>query len=521
MEKRLIIALVLSGLVLAVFGIFGPKYNKKPVIKQEEKEEIFQEEKATQPPGYLDFSGKEFTAETNTLKIVFSKKGGWIKHIFLKEYKDKEGKEIDLINGGNSGGLWFNNIELNREDYEINCNDNGDGSKKVELSFLYPNGLEIKKNFILMPDEYSFKFSMELVNHTNEKLMLDPLYLMWGPGISEEYERERELYSVININYSKELKRIKEAKLKEPVNIEDEIKWFGINSKYFLVALIPQKEKSDIKIQKTAQHGIETGLNVSAGQIGANSKKQFTVDLFAGPKKYSLLKKYGKGLEKNIDFGFFSYLSIGLLFVLNGINKFASNYGIAIVLLTLAVKIILGPLTRKSFVSMQKMQKLQPEIEKLQKKYKDNPKGLNAEVMQLYKERKVNPFGGCLPMILQIPIFWALFNTLQNTIELRQAKFIFWIKDLSQPDTIFHLPFQLPVISNNINLLPIIMVITQIIQQNMMPAGAKSSEQKIMFYAMPVVFAVMFYNFPSGLVLYWTLNNIFTIIQQYFLIKEQ
>lgn len=170
---------------------------------------------------------------------------------------------------------------------------------------------------------------------------------------------------------------------------------------------------------------------------------------------------------------------------------------------------------------MQKMQKIQPEIEKLRKKHKDNPKGLNVEMLQLYKERKINPFGGILPMILQIPIFWALFNTLRMTIELRQAKFFWWINDLSQPDTICHLPFHLPIIGNNVNLLPIIMVVTQVIQQDMMPAGVKSTEQKLMFYAMPVIFAVMFYNFPSGLVLYWTLNNVFTIVQQYFLMTNE
>ncbi|MDD5773479.1 MAG: membrane protein insertase YidC [bacterium] len=522
MEKRLIIALVLSGLVLAVFGVLGPKYNKKPVVRQDKQESVKPEEATIQPSNYLDLSGKEVTVETDVLKIVYSEKGGWIKNIFLKEYKDKEGKELDLINGEGTGGLWFNSKELNQEDFTILCNDTVGGNKEVKLNFLYPNGLEIKKNFVFIPHEYNFKFSLEFINHSNEELKLDSLYLQWGPGINaeEETKQERELYNVLNINQGKELKRIKWAKLKDPLNVKDEIKWFGLNSKYFLVAFIPSEKESNLLIRKTADKGIETGLNVSAPSIAPNGKKEFSANIFAGPKKYNLLKKQGNGLEKNIDFGFFSYLSIGLLYILNGINKFARNYGIAIFILTLAVKIVLGPLTKKGFVSMQKMQKIQPEVEKLQKKYKDSPKELNTEIMQLYKERKVNPFGGCLPMVLQIPIFWALFNTLRSTIELRQAKFFWWINDLSRPDTIFNIPFHLPVMGNNINLLPVIMVATQIIQQNMMPSGAKSSEQKMMFYAMPVIFMVMFYNFPSGLVLYWTLNNLFTIIQQYFLIKD-
>lgn len=526
MEKRLILALALSGLVLVVFGMFGQKPGEKPVVRQISKELdkglINQPPAALQPSGCLDFGGKEWTVETDVLKIVYSEKGGWIKNLFLKEYKDKKGKEIDLINGEAAGGLWFNNKALNQEDFKISCNVLGNGDKEVELSFLYPDGLEVKKHFNFMQREYNFKFFVEFINHTNKEIKLDSLYLQWGPGIKEEEgsKQERELYSVINVSYGSEVTRIKEAKLKEPLNLKGEIKWFGLNSKYFLVALAPLEKESDVQIRKTVDKGIETGLNVSVPLLGANSKRRFSADIFTGPKRYDLLEKQGNGLEKNIDFGFFSYLSIWLLFILNGINRFVANYGIAIVLLTLAVKIVLAPLTRKGFVSMQKMQKIQPEIEKLQKKHKDNPKGLNTEIMQLYKERKINPFGGCLPMILQIPIFWALFNTLRMTIELRHAKFFGWINDLSVPDTIFHLPFHLPVIGNNVNLLPVIMVITQIVQQNMMPSGVKSNEQKLMFYAMPVVFAVMFYNFPSGLVLYWTLNNIFTIIQQYFLMKE-
>lgn len=512
MEKRLVLALALSGLVLVVFSMF----EQKPVVKQESRGLI------NQAPTYLDSSGKEFVVETDVLRIVYSERGGWIKNLFLKEYKSNKGNEIDLISGDGSGGLWFNSEVFNRQDFKISCSEIGAGNKEVELSALYPNGLEIKKSFVFTPHEYNFKFFVEFINHTNQEILLDSLYLQWGPGIREEENSKQEhgLYSVVNVNCGVELKRIKEAKLKEPLNMQGEIKWFGLNSKYFLTALVPSEEESNVQIQKTVDKGIEIGLDVS-GVVAPNSRRQVSADIFTGPKKYSLLKRQGNGLEKNIDFGFFSYLSIGLLFILNGINRIAANYGIAIVLLTLVVKIVLAPMTKKGFVSMQKMQKIQPEIEKLRKKHKDNPKGLNVEMLQLYRERKINPFGGILPMIVQIPIFWALFNTLRMTIELRQAKFFWWINDLSQPDTICHLPFHLPIIGNNVNLLPIIMVITQVIQQNMMPAGVKSTEQKLMFYAMPVIFAVMFYNFPSGLVLYWTLNNVFTIVQQYFLMSNE
>ena len=280
MEKRLVLALVLSAMVLMVFSFLGPKkITQNPAVKQDAQESVKVEEAVLAPLSYLDHSGKEFTIETEVFKIVYSEKGGWIKNLFLKEYKDKNGNAVDLINGEGTGGLWFNNKDLNQEDFKILHSNTMRGNKEVELSFLYPNGLEIKKNFIFTPNEYDFKFSLEFINHSNEEIKLDSLYLQWGPGINvgEETKRERKMYSLLNISHGKELKRVKWAKLKEPLRLKDEIKWFGLNNKYFLVALVPSEKESELLVRKTENKGIEVGWNVSVPAIAPNGKKKFEI----------------------------------------------------------------------------------------------------------------------------------------------------------------------------------------------------------------------------------------------------
>ena len=217
-----------------------------------------------------------------------------------------------------------------------------------------------------------------------------------------------------------------------------------------------------------------------------------------------------------MDFGwsFIRPISKAVLFSLKKMHDYIPNYGVVLILFSLLVKILVFPLTKKSYQSTSAMQEIQPEINKLREKYKSNPQKLNQATMQLYKNKGVNPLGGCLPMLLQMPLLFALFQVFRTTIELRNEPFIWWIKDLSSPDVIVNLPFTIPLYGSHIAFLPILMGLSTYAQQKMMSGGIQQPQQKLMQNFMLVFFFLIFNNFPSGLNLYYTLFNILTIAQQ-------
>ncbi|MFA6914679.1 MAG: YidC/Oxa1 family insertase periplasmic-domain containing protein, partial [Endomicrobiia bacterium] len=239
----------------------------------------------------------------------------------------------------------------------------------------------------------------------------------------------------------------------------------------------------------------------------------FSLQFYIGPKSYSYLKTFNIGLEKTVDFGFFGWLgkiAMTILFFLFGIT---GNYGWSIIIMTIIIQILVLPLTLKSFKATAAMKKIQPKIKDLQAKYKSDPKRLQVEMMNLYKTQKVNPLGGCLPLLLQLPIFWALFTTLRNAYELRYAGWILWVKDLSASDSLMHIG------GISLNLLPLIMGLGMFFQQKM-TAAISDPMQKKMMYIMPIVFTFMFWGFPSGLVIYWLTNSVVSMIVQYFVLKR-
>jgi YidC/Oxa1 family membrane protein insertase len=221
--------------------------------------------------------------------------------------------------------------------------------------------------------------------------------------------------------------------------------------------------------------------------------------------------------EKIVDFGWFDIVAKPMLWGMNFSNRLTRNYGIDIILLTILIKILFYPLSLKSYKSMKEMQKLQPQIMKLREKYKNDREKLNREMMDIYKKKGINPLGGCLPMVIQIPVFFALYKVLIGAIEFRHAPFMLWINDLASPEDLFSFTvagFELPI-----RILPLVMGITQVLQQKMTPTTADPMQEKMMLF-MPIIFTVMFWGFPSGLVLYWLVNNVISIAQQYYINKK-
>jgi YidC/Oxa1 family membrane protein insertase len=317
------------------------------------------------------------------------------------------------------------------------------------------------------------------------------------------------------------LEQIKPKKIEDKNRYEGKIKWIGIEDRYFISSIIPAEE---------FEGSIKLGLNdkIVSNQLinptfelapGKQIESQFYI--FMGPKSMELLNSLGHDLGKALNFGFFDIIAKPCLWFMNQIHSVIPNYGIAIILLTIFTKILLWPLGNKSYKSMSEMKKLQPLMAEIREKYKDDKQKMNQELMALYRTYKVNPVGGCLPMVLQIPVFFALYRMLYQAIELRHAPFFLWINDLSAPDRLFDFGFSIPFMEPpyGIPVLTIIMGATMLLQQKMSPPPGDPTQAKMMML-MPVVFTFIFINFSSGLVLYWLVNNILSISQQYYVQKK-
>ena len=295
-----------------------------------------------------------------------------------------------------------------------------------------------------------------------------------------------------------------------------DVTWTGVASQYFCTIVTTQKNKGlsawatrfdTRKLNDVPVYGIEGGLGMPAFTLAPGQSLDESFLIYAGPKDLSQLRKLGGGQEAVMNFGMFGFVSEFLLWAMNSLNAVFHSYAAAIIVLTLIIKSLLWPIQNKATNQLRKMSLLTPKMTELREKYKDDPQKMNEEVMKLYREYGVNPFSGCVPMLIQIPIFFGFYAMLGSAIELRNSSFL-WVQDLSQPDTVFRL-WGFPI-----NVLPIVMAGTMIWQMAISPKSGDAMQQRI-FYFMPVVFLVFCYNYASGLALYWATQNLFSIVQLY------
>jgi YidC/Oxa1 family membrane protein insertase len=290
----------------------------------------------------------------------------------------------------------------------------------------------------------------------------------------------------------------------EPATVDATV-WAGFAAQYFLAVAIPDSGSG--RAVMSAADGtpiVRIDAPVKDGRAA--------FDVYFGPKDRDVLAKVDHELDRALDFGWFWFIAIPLLEALHLIHRVTGNYGIAIIVLTTLVKIATIPLTQTTFRNMREMQKIQPQMAKLRERFKDDQVALQKEMMELYRRHRVNPFSGCLPMVLQIPIFVGLYNTLSHAIELRHAPFALWIDDLSSPDRLMILGVGIPVLT-------LLMGATMFVQQWLTPQQGDPTQQRMMMF-MPLIFTFMFINFPAGLVLYWLVNNVLTIGQQYLMMRS-
>jgi YidC/Oxa1 family membrane protein insertase len=331
--------------------------------------------------------------------------------------------------------------------------------------------------------------------------------LCLGPGLNLENTGIREpglAYAFTDGNFKKLKKK----------GVEGRVDWAGVSNRFFLMAYLSKEPAAldYVKIYSTNKKSPIIGIGINKFELRPGEKKSIRCELLVCPKAHDVLEPLGRSLTKSIDFGVFAPISKFFIFLLNVFNIALRNYGVAIILLTIVIYGILSPFTFKSYRSMDKMRVLQPKIKELQQKYKGDSQRLNIEMMNLYKTQKVNPLGGCLPMLLQVPVLFGLFMTLRNAVELRGAPFVWWINDLSAPETLFSLTL-FPFGTFPVRALPLIMGITMFIQQKLSASG-DLAQSRIMLI-MPVMMVVLFWNFPSGLVLYFLVSNLLGMLQQW------
>jgi len=464
---------------------------------------------------------EEITIENEVYRAVFTSHGARLKSVTLKDYPGDAGKDSpprEMIHQGADGQL---PLEVRLEGNGTGIDDSSvfyavEGSDRqlqgeddtTTLTFrgTLPNGIPIAKIFSFSGRDYGIQLVVQIEGAPQA---ISALSLIWMRGI--DHSKPTDSYStdgpvaLLGRKYIYET----ESALEEKQTVgPGQIRWAGYSDSYFLAAMMPPEGDDYTSVFNIANETVRTVLTIPW------NGEAVPYLLYIGPKETTALNGTDPAFDRAIDFGWFHIVASPLMSVLRFLHSVTGNYGLDVIFLTILVKLLFFPLSNKSFKSMAAMKKLQPQMERLREQHADDRQKLNQETMELYKRHKVNPLGGCLPMVVQFPVFIGLYQGLMYAIELRQAPFFGWITDLSQPDRLgsLALPFVDPP---GLPILTLIMGGSMILQQKMTPMTTGDPMQQKMMMLMPVVFTVMFVNFPAGLVLYWLINNVLSVAQQY------
>ncbi len=472
-------------------------------------------------------NARTITVKTPLYMADLSEIGGNITGFTLMQYRETTEKNSpfkQLMSKKNPLGsvrLDLPGINMKGIDYQANIKNDRLTVQEKETAITFtgrtPDGIVIEKTFLFSPDTYLIDLIITIKNAGDHPLAVGPALSL----VKYEAPTKKARYGFTGPSgyINGKLEQVKKKKIPEQESLSGNIGWVAVQEQYFITSIIPvNRENMTMHVSLEDSAFIHNQLIAPAAPINPNAENTFKYQLFFGPASLKLLKTYNNDLQKIIYFGWFDILAKPCLWVMNFIHDhLIANYGIAIILLTLLTKILLWPLGQKSYKSMNDMKKLQPLTAEIKEKYKDDKKKMNEEVMALYRAYKVNPMGGCLPMVVQIPVFFGLYRMLYGAIELRHAPFFGWINDLSAPDRLFHFGFSIPFMQPpyGIPVLTLIMGATMFLQQKLQPSMGDATQAKMMMF-MPIFFTFIFINFPSGLVLYWLVNNVFSIAQQHF-----
>lgn len=552
MELRLLLAIVLS---FGIFFVYQVLFHKKPeihqvspdhqtetleghadqvkVLEQAPSETLRPAEPAQAIPDIGP--ARNITVSTDLYVVTIFEPKAAFKAFQLKEYKESLSPSApmkNLVQFPTTRGEYTPVISFSGESSDLlrasafrtkekaDLIDASRKAKAVQFSWTSPHGITIIKTYTFSPNTYQIGLDVRVKNLSGHTVQ-DNLTVALRNSFKET-DASRYTFSGPAAFVDGELREIKRKKIAEKGAHSGVISWVAIEDQYFANAIIPETlEQASFVASLDSNDVLQMTYVDPAGPVVSNTERTFQYKLYYGPKSLGALRSVGSNLGKMLDFGFFDILAKPLLYAMNAIYNVVPNYGIAIIFITILVKLLFWPLSNKSYESMSQMKKLQPKMAEIRAKYKNDKKMMNQELMNLYKVYKVNPLGGCLPMILQIPVFFAFYKMLYQAIELRHAPFFGWINDLSAPDRLFEFAFTVPLMAPpyGIPVLTLIMGASMFLQQKMSPPPGDPAQAKIMMF-MPIFFTFIFINFPSGLVLYWLVNNVLSIAQQQYITKK-
>lgn len=485
------------------------------------------------PPVPPSQPSRSITVDTPLYRVTLSESGAVFKSFTLKKYKQTVAKDSPLqelipetVSGGSLQTRFASNalpgLDTARFVAGIKADRVTVSQNPQSIAFTYgaPNGVIVEKRFSFSPSSYLINLTVTVINGSHQPLEdgIDVDLVRPEPAGTSRYGFEGPSALIGN-----SLKQISIKDIAKKATYEGDIRWIALESRYFMTSLVPaDQDQGVMRLSVSGDHLMRSEYACAGKSLAPGARQQFAFHVYFGPKSLKILSALNIGLERAIYFGWFDILAKPCLWLMNFLYGFIPNYGVAIIILTIITKVILWPLGNKSYKSMNDMKKLAPLMSEIREKYKNDKQKMNQETMALYKTYKVNPMGGCLPMVVQIPVFFALYRMLYEAIELRHAPFFGWINDLSAPDRLFHFNFAIPMMTPpyGIPVLTIIMGATMFLQQKMSPApGGDPTQAKLMMF-MPLLFTVIFINFSSGLVLYWLVNNVLSIAQQYYVQKK-
>jgi YidC/Oxa1 family membrane protein insertase len=572
MEKNTILAVVLSIVVLVAFyavqGIFFPPAvpaPPAPSVPSAVSEAPSQQpppvsapvQEQTPLPGGTAADGADgepdpgpqteqrVTIDTELLTVVLSSAGGDVVSWKLKEHNDKE-DFVEMVLSGDSEAhaftLAFGGLNAQPVTSFFYVNRISEYSLEFYRDFAIPSGggaspgsFRLTKRYDFKPADYMFELTVSLDGGRSMQGFNfggAAYTLAFGPQIGPRFEKLDNRYDYRQyVTYTNGKRKQEKVNDSNPVIIATRPSWAAISGKYFTVIAIPYLAQYDINFSEKPEPGIPSASRINIIRPALNSPRTAdTYRFYLGPKTQDVLGLYNNGnnafglkdtqLLEVAPSGILSPLEKALKWLLLLFHRGVHNYGIAIILLTLFVKIVFFPLTKKSSEATLRMQAVAPKIKELQAKYKDNPQKLNTEMAAFYKKEGYNPLSGCLPMLLQIPIFFAMYNLFNNHFDLRGAMFIpHWIPDLSLPEAIWNFPngFRLPILGwTALRLLPFIYVGSQLLygKVTQTPDQQNNNQMKMMLYVMPIMFFFILYEVPSGLLIYWIFSNLLTLVQQ-------
>ena len=475
----------------------------------------------------LKLEEKTITVESDLyIAKISSSCGGSILSYKIKDHLTADSNYVNLITEDNENNLLLGFKNLDGDDVFIKNgwvqNDLIDSLYLFDETYTlsYTNthrGKNITKTLTFYPDAFLVEIDTDLTSISNN-VFANTYSLGWVGGLPTT-EKDTVGEATFFGAYLYQGDELLDIKVGQGENFSNDYRgqtdWVAARSKYFVVSLVDKSKNQIIGSSISATFENRELYDLA---IDLKTTKPTSVSLYLGPLEYERIKSLEIGLEKIMNFGWVIIRPIakGILWVLKSMHAFVPNYGVILIIFSIMVKLLVYPLTKKSYQSTQAMQAIQPEINTLREKHKNNPTKLNQATMELYKKKGVNPLGACFPMLLQMPLLISLFTVFRSTIELRGEPFVFWITDLSAPDIIFYLPFKIPIYGDYVCALPILMALSMYAQQKMMSVsgGPQQEQQKLMQYFMMAFFFLLFNSFPSGLNLYYTLFNVLTIAQQ-------